>query len=191
MIRNPVDAICSAFHMHVVNGLEKITDLEYALNAEKQQLNNHIFYQNRVRYSSRISQYIDVFGRKNLFIIIFDDFKVNTKYVYREALKFLEVNSNICPNFRIYNPARSGRNYKIIRYFSKYPRLKRFLLSHIDKKRRDFILDMIPPILGNEKSPTPIIRQSTKNRLKEELKSEVEDLSKLLNRDLSHWGIPK
>ncbi len=191
MIRNPVDAICSEFHMNVANGVETIFDLEIALYSENYRnlspFEHETYYINKVRYSKSISRYLKVFDRENIFIIVFDDFIENTKLIYLKTLEFLEIAPTVIPDFKNYLPARVPQNYNIRRFFATHPKLRKIGISLIKEKYRHIILDNISLILGNRDSRKPIITQKVKNRLRSELKSEVENLSILLGRNLTHW----
>ncbi len=191
MVRNPVDAICSAFHMHIANGVQKTFDLEKALYDEDCRklsiFEDETYYVNKVRYSKSISRYLKVFERQNVFIIVFDDFIANSESIYLKTLEFLEVAPTFIPDFKNYFPARTLKNYSIRRFFSSHQKLRKLGISIMKEKYRHFILDLLYPIFLGKNTPKPIIRQEIKDRLKIELKSEVEDLSQILDRDLTHW----
>jgi hypothetical protein len=121
MIRNPVDMLYSYYYQLVFNGDEVIEDFQAALDAEEERkkgLNipdspykpERLFYREIVKYSEQVKRYIDIFGRENIHIIIFDDFKENVAREYKKVLRFLEVIENYQPQFKLINPNKKVRS---------------------------------------------------------------------------------
>ena len=191
MLRNPVDAICSMFLMRVRNGREHYFDLETALSNEtKLDISNSTdqisYYRDRVQYSQQITRFTNVFNKEKIHFIIFDDLKENPNIVIQKVFEFLQVDSSFLPDLKIRNAAHPVRNLYLRRIFKFHPYLDKLNFYTRKSRVRQFIGDFIASNIEGKNKLEPVIREETRNRLKIELKPEVEKLSKLLNRDLSH-----
>ncbi len=79
------------------------------------------FYREVAKYRDQVRRYVDVFGRENVQIIIFDEFASNTDRVYQETCEFLDVSPHFVPKFSIVNANKTVRS-KTLRYFLREPR---------------------------------------------------------------------
>ena len=110
-------------------------------------------------YYNDIMRFIEIFGRKQVKIIIFEEFIVNTKEILENILEFLDISASL-KNFEphAHNPAM----------VSKYPLVNEFLnISLVSKLRQKLI-------------PEPIQR-NIKKKLFKDLKNEY----KMTNEDRS------
>ena len=134
-----------------------------------------------------MKSYLDLFGRDKVFTIIYDDFKIDLRKLYRETLHFLGVNENFKPKIQIINPIMDARS-KILKNFLKNPPQAVRLLSKafLSRSRRENIsrgLRQFNTLLRPRQRMDPELRR----RLQAKFIPEVEQLSKLLERDLTHW----
>ena len=197
MLRNPIDAMYSQYYQMCYSGDEDIKSFEEAINAEKmRKAGLHVprtlrrsikllYYKEIYKYTSQIKRYFDLFGREKVHIIIYDDFKEDTSSEYRRTLSFLGVDDTIKLDFKVINPN------KILRF----PTLKRIMLDPIIRKiGRNLVPLQIRQAIKEyiKKTNTrytsrPPMNPETRQRLKREFAREIEELSKLLGRDLTHW----
>ena len=115
MLRNPVDAICSMYHMRVRNGLEHILYLDEALAKEIKldmlnSSNQTCNYIEHVQFSQQITRYTTFFDKNKIHFILLDDLKDNPIIVLQRVFEFLQVDSSFLPDLQIHNPARPVRN---------------------------------------------------------------------------------
>jgi len=200
MLRNPVDMLFS-LHSHFLSDLnEDIEDFEEALKAaedrkrglrvpETAYLVDSLLYRDVAKFTEQVQRYLEVFNHKNVHIIIFDDFIVNTPEIYARALRFLGVNQGFQPNFQLINPAKQLRSTTLQRFFIQPPGV----LMHIGKvlsrvlwlssfvKKTLFLLN----VKHEKRSP---IDQKLRRQLQAEFAPEVERLGKLLGLDLTYWS---
>jgi hypothetical protein len=198
MLRNPVDVLYSLHSRLLYNGSEDIVDFKAALEAEEDRKRglripktvivvDALYYRDTIRYTEQVRRYFDVFGRENVFVIIFEDFKDKTAEVYKETLSFLRVNEDFQPAFRIVNPNKRIRSKFLRNLLINPPQMAqsfaKVLLPH--KLRRVLVeaLWSYSTIL----EPRPPIDSVLRKSLQAEFASEVESLSDLLGRDLTHW----
>ncbi|MDQ3564371.1 MAG: sulfotransferase domain-containing protein [Pseudomonadota bacterium] len=119
MLRNPVDMLYS-LHSHMLRTEgEEIEDFRAALEDEsirKQRARNNeliisgLFYMEIGKYTDQVKRYFDRFGRETVHIIIYDDLKQDAASVYRETLRFLNIDDRFQPTFKIVNPNKQVRS---------------------------------------------------------------------------------
>lgn len=199
MLRNPAEMISSLHSQYLYTGNEDIENLEEALRAEEQRKKGlriprtatfvqGLFYRETARYFQQIKRYFEAFGRENVHVVIFDDFKADSATVYRETLKFLGVDSSFQPDFQVVNPGKRVRS-KALRNFSKHPRhgtrrLVRTLLPGAARQALSHALDRY----NTRYEVARPVNYKVMEQLRAEFAPEVERLSRLLGRDLTHWS---
>lgn len=199
MLRNPVDMLYSLHSQLLYNGDEDIEDFEAALNAEADRkkglrmpkgaiVTYGVFYQDVVKYTEQVQRYLDVFGQDNVHIIIFDEFKRNTPEIYRKTLRFLGVNPDFQPDFQVVNPNKIVRSKTLRSFLIHRPRIvKWFGNAFMSKQLRDRLLIRFQRS-NIQYVPRQPMDSALKQRLVKDFVPEVEKLSHLLNRDLTHWN---
>ncbi len=196
MLRDPVETMYSIHGMVLYYRDEDIEDFEAALAAEvdrKQGLRwpkwphivNYLYYRDAVRYTGQVRRYFDQFGRENVHVIVYDDFAAWPAKAYRETLQFLGVDPNFQPQLESINSSRKARS-KPLQHFLLHPRLAA-LRERVLPRRLDEIVFGGLRGLNTVQSPRPPMDPELKRKLKAEFRPEVERLSTLLGRDLTHW----
>jgi hypothetical protein len=200
MLRNPVDVIHSIHSLLVYIGHEDIADFEAALDAEEDRRRGmrlpegvnpqeawRFLYRDWVKFVEQVQRYLDTFGRENVHIIIFDDFINDTASVYRDTLRFLDVNPDFQPEFQKFNTGRRPRSRALHNLLTNPPEgLRLFVKAVVPFPLRIRLAKGIKHINTNYEPPPPL-KPELKEQLQEEFLPEVEKLSRLLGRDLTHW----
>ncbi len=196
-IRNPVDMLYSLhgqFSYRSSRKSEDIVDFEEALDAEEDRKKGlripkrvrspeKLFYSEIPLYTEQIKRYVDAFGWDQIHVIVFDDLVNNTLKVYKDVLRFLEVDDQFTPELGVHNLGGQIKT-QIVRKFiinSWIRRVTRIFLPNTTWRRAGLALSH-----WNTKSRTPMDKHVRK-RLQKQFEPEVKRLSKLLDRDLSHW----
>lgn len=207
MLRNPIDMMYSMWSQFRYSGNEQIKTFEEALAAESEREAGNCIrraahcitglrYRHMTRFSEQVQRYFDCFGREQVMVIIFDDFRADTAAVYRSALEFLELDSDVSVSFGIRNPNKEVR----LAWLQKLIISTGFSLMLL-KDRLTFMATtsaLLPyayrtrAVEGVIAAYTRYERRSpltpeTRRRLAHELSDEVDQLSALLGRDFSHW----
>ena len=131
MLRNPADMLYSQHSQFLYNGNEDIEDFGEALAAEPERkagkripksahLVDGLFYSETVRYAEQIERYFERFGRENVHIILYDDFRADLPGTYRNLLRFLGVQDDFTPEFAVVNPNKRARS-ALLRNFVQEP----------------------------------------------------------------------
>ena len=198
MFREPVDCLYSGHSELQTHLAEDITDFRKALEMEQERkkgrylpktirLPRNLFYSERVRYSEHMQRYLDLFGKKQIKIIIFENFKRDNVGVYKEVLKFLEVDTSFVPDLKVYNPNEKIRS-PLIRPLMKIARvIGRLIVPRIPLLNR--FKTKIYKGLFLKKTERPPLDPEFRMQLMHRFKPEVEKLGKLIGQDLvTLWG---
>ncbi len=132
MLRDPVDMLPSLHAQFIFEGFEDIRDFGQALDAEAPRLAGGplprgvrdpklLAYSNFANYAAGVRRYRRVFGADSVHVILFDDFKADPAGTYRALLEFLGVPGHE-PDFRMVNPAKEIRNWRLHQWVCNPPR---------------------------------------------------------------------
>ena len=200
MLRNPVDMIYSVHSQALYNGDEDLDDFKTALDAELDRKRGlrlpirsivpveRFFYTEVGRYSEQVKRYFDVFGRVNVLVIIFDDFKANTAKVYKETLCFLGVGDDFQPVFEIINANKRARTKFLASLLRNPPQIAQSLAKlAMPQQLRQGLIEALKRY-NTVYEPRPPMNPELRKSLQAEFVLEVERLSELLGRDLTHWS---
>ena len=200
MLRKPSDLIYSAYYQNVYNGIENAKSFEEALKLEdfrKQNVNSkisyadsyHLLYSRFVQYEKYLKNYFNAFGRENVLVILFDDFKKNTEREYIKVLNFLSLEPEAAITFSQYNASKEVQSEVLRNILRKPPKLLiAFSKIFFPRKTRRFILTFFKrkntKYVEKEK-----ISLNTEKMLTLKYTPEVEKLEELLSVNLSHWKL--
>jgi len=195
MLRNPIDMIHSLHKHWVFSANEDISDFGEAVAAEADRRGGRrlppeteqpiaLQYRWCGQYAAHVRRYLEVFGPERVLIIIYDDLETDAQRVGRRTLEFLGVDADYRAPFDTVNQSKRARS----------PRLQR--LAH----SRGFlsIASRLPPRLFHfvwrglqrinmRSEGRPPIDPALRRQLAAEFAPDVEELSHLLGRDLTHW----
>ncbi len=198
MLRNPVDVLPARHAQMYYHCIEDIEDFGQALAAEQDRKEGrrparpehaiqHLFYRETAKYTDQINRYLDLFPAERVKVIIFDDFKSETARVYREVCQFLDVDPTFEPAFRVVNENRRIRS-RVLQELLEVPGpiLRKIGRPLTPRKLRHKVMKELRQLNSTSAPRTPMDRDF-RRALQAEFRPEVMRLSKLLNRDLSHW----
>ncbi|MGB7293160.1 MAG: sulfotransferase [Thermodesulfobacteriota bacterium] len=200
MLRNPVEMIYSLYYQLLWSGDEDLDTFELALEAEKCRKSGKnlpkrfpsipvelLFYTQTAKFTEQLRRYFSTFGRDKVYLIIYDDFKKNPAEVYKGVLQFLGANPNAKTKFDIMN-SNKNINSRLLWQIMKFPpnRILNLWRRYIPSSIRGNIIRTMNNINTNY-IPRPKMKLDTRKNLQNLFKSEIEELSQLLGRDLTHW----
>ena len=197
MLRNPVDMIYALHSEHLFCSDEKITDFKKAVMEEDNRrrgvripvnckIKFALLYREVAKYDEQVERYFTIFGRNNVKVIIFDDFKRDTARAYKETCEFLDVNSDFRVNFRVINANKVVRNRVLMHFWRDPPKLALWLGNVMPSSVRHKLVDRIRS-RSFQVVPLPPMNQELRLQLQQEFLPGVERLSQLLGRDLTYW----
>ena len=205
MLRNPADMLHS-LHSHMLyTGDETLEDFDAALEAEAGRRQGvgvpeivpftaMVFYRHIARYTDQVRRYFETFDRDQVCVMIFDDLQADTPGEYVRLLRFLGVDETILPDFGVINPNKRRRSAFLRDLMHNVvpaiPEPVRRALRRVTtpEARRGF--HQAVDQWNTSHVPRKAMRVETRQRLQEEFREEVERLSELLDRDLTHWSNP-
>lgn len=186
ILRQPADRAFSSY-MHQVRELNEPYSFEAALEREAYRMRENYIpgyeYASKGFYHRDVKAYLDAF--KEVKIILFEDLQNSPETVMRDLYQFLGVDPSYCPQ-------RLHRRYNI----SGRPKsgILQYLIYHdtmIKMFYRHFIKPLLPVQARERVKGMNLrrerIRPETRRRLTERYREDIEALSALIGRDLSHW----
>ena len=198
MLRNPVDVMYAQHSQLLFNQQEEIVDFGEALAAEEDRVAGrrlpsgpirpeNLFYRRMARFAGQVERYQRTFGADRVHVIVHDDLRADTPGVYRDTLRFLDVDDTFVPVFRRSNANKRVRsslvqrlayNPPLVRGLA--PLLRRHPLAHALRNR----LVTANSVQSARAPMDPTLRA----QLTREFEPEVNRLSEVTGRDLSAWS---
>ncbi len=187
ILRNPIQRAYSQFLMDLKDGNQDENDFLKALKKDKDTLPNvwgkaHL-YEELGLYYKQVKEYIDVFTKERVKVIIYNDFIKNTEEVLKETLQFLDLNTKEIDNIdfnKTYNPYTKPKNNfakKILQIKNKVGFAKRLVPGFFKKYQNLLFKEGIKPEL-------PL---NAKKYLQKIYSEDINKLENLINKDLSLW----
>ncbi|ADE14476.1 sulfotransferase [Nitrosococcus halophilus Nc 4] len=192
-LRNPVEMVASV-HMQLIKvGRETEMSLEQAWKLQETRRHskevsqvclesNDLLYVNICSLGEQMERLFKLVSRERVLVILLDDMKIDPRREYRRALDFLGVGDDGRSHFPVENA----------RQVPRYPRLAQTLRAvglmkaWIGFRKPTGIGKMIQS-LNNQKPKDNTISPEMQAILQEFFCGDIEKLSQLLGRDLSHW----
>jgi len=195
MLRNPIDRAYSHYWMSFRRRYEK-ESFEKAIDLEPERLKKgefeqfHFSYIDRGFYAKQIKNYLKFFPKENMLFIIFEDFIKRMDKIFKEICHFLNVDPEFTPSkLNIKSNPDSIPRFKIVQdlIYSQNNYIKnlgKLILPH--KTVRNYIIKKIESWNLVPFTP-PKMRELVREQLFKIFLSDIEELEKLINRDLSLW----
>ncbi|GGC84820.1 sulfotransferase [Thalassobacillus devorans] len=190
-LRNPIDRSYSSYMHNVRSGYENLSFYD-ALQKEEERINqNYPFlwhYKEVGLYYKQVKKYLEVLGKDNVKIVLYEDINNNTQEVLQDICEFLGVNADyeFQDAGQVYN--RSGKssnpviNYLIkqnlLKKIMKHPRVPKFIRN----TSYTMYHQLLTKFLKKEK-----MHEKERAYLKEYYKRDVLLLGDLIKRDTAHW----
>ena len=199
MLRNPVDMIYSLHgHRFYINS-EDIEDFGEALNAEAdrklaQRLPANpypvagLFYREVGRYYEQVKRYLDNFGSEQVKIIFYDDFQIDPAAAVRELFAFLGVDPSLPIETSVINASKKLRSRALATFLDPPPPLVSKLGRALTSPERRQNLFKTFRKFNTEHAPRKPLPATLRRELQLDFATDVDRLSALVGRDLSHWN---
>ncbi len=187
-LRNPVDMIYSLYWMGY-NAIQVDRPDSFDQAVSKNQVEGLKLY--RALYSERIAQYLSLFPRNNILLILFDDIEKEPEAVIKKIYQFLDVNPDYLPeNLTIkINTAEKTRNNLIKEALSLVAdclnrrglkRLRQKLLTNLS-------LYQLYSKINKEEAKYPPMMTRTRLNLINHYREDILKTQELIGQDLSLW----
>ncbi|NNF02596.1 MAG: sulfotransferase [Bacteroidia bacterium] len=186
ILRNPVDRAYSHYLMEK-RLFAKTDSFEADLRKDKELGDRtwEVFpmYYELGNYYSQLKRYYDIFPAENIKVIIYDDFKEDREGTLLDIYGFLGVRPDENVDLsKEYNRGSVPRN-KIAGWALKNSGLKKTLQKSLNYETKELIKRIIYSDTDKEIMPTEI-----QDALYNYYRPEIDNLQKLIDRDLSYWS---
>lgn len=179
MLRNPIERAFSHYLMDyrlglTSNSFEEEFDKKETLNFQQYFLLGNYFHQ--------VKRYLNIFGKENVHIIWYSDFKENTANELNKVISFLGLNTDFKLDFnKIHNSFSMPKNNFIRKIYSIV-----WLRKTLSFLLPENLLIYIKTVLFN-KVNKPKLSERTRELLYEYYLPDIQSLEKLLSVNLSQW----
>ena len=178
LLRHPVDRAFSQYIHRRELGQEKRTfedAIEHDLaNPDELGLGRYVA---RGRYHEQLTRLESVFGRDAILPLLFDDFAVDPTGPYADACRFIGVDPSVSPPGlgHVHNPR---------------PRLRSHMVHRVARRAPGAVARSLERWNNRSSLPYTPLAGTTRNRLIETFRPDIEALQAWLGRDLSAWLDP-
>ena len=202
ILREPVSFL-NSLHMELMrDNVETEKSLARALEQEpergtpeQRRVRPGLVYSDYVHYVEQLRRYHDVFGREQVLVLIYDDFRADNAATLRRVLSFLGVDERVPVQMREANPSvrvRSPRLNEAVRslYLGRGPLARAIaapIKALVPRRLRRGGLEAFQrrAVYGQPQPPDPELAAELRRRFA----GEVRALSDYLDRDLvTLWG---
>jgi hypothetical protein len=186
-LRNPIDRAYSQFYFAKYRqGIEKCC--RNFMEAFERHPN---FYYYSSLYYEQLKRYFDLFPRKNILVLIYEDIPQNPLGVIQSIYRFLGVDDSFVPpslNKRI-NPAVKYSHPFLVKVYSWSIKLlqRMGMGTIIDIGGRMRAKKLLNFVVAEEELKRPPLDSEVKKYLHKIFAEDIKNLEKLLGRDLSFW----
>jgi len=188
ILRNPIDRAYSNYMHHIRDGWENV-NFEKALEEEEKRIQDNwgwsYHYVKTGMYYEQVKAYLKNFT--NVKVYLFEEIK-NKEFFLNDLYTFLNVSKvENSEDSKEYNVSGYPKN-KFIHNFLNNDNILKSIIKPMVKifiskeKRQKLVSNM-----KNNNLEKRAMKLETREKLKNIFKEDIEKLSKLLNKDLSHW----
>jgi Sulfotransferase family len=185
MLRNPADRAFSHYLMDLRIGYEtenfmQAVKKDMARNPKGWGISN--CYIEIGMYYEQVKRYMETFPASQLKIFLFNDFIKSPSATMKEIFSFLDVDPEVAIDYsKKFNPSFIPKN-KLVSQLNRQKRVKDWLKSRLPKS----IKSRFKKTLYTDQN-LPKMKPEERVFLNGIFKNDIEELSKLIHRDLSTW----
>ncbi len=179
IMREPVARLISHYSHSVARGMEQRPPQE-AVNEDPRYINNG-------RYAVQIRPYIELFGRENVLLLIFEEYIADPDHTLREVADFLGVSGD---GFQ--QPDESRQNRSVGVPHLKYTSMEKFTQTKFFQAVRDYVPEELRHtvryrLLSNKLEAAPVFTPELQETLWRFFVDDVSSIEDLLGRGLPVW----
>ena len=195
ILRNPVERVFSHYQMFVRWGIEKRKFSDAIQQEIDGSVGTHISGINYIQSAlaaENVAHYLDRFGA-NLKIYLYDDIVANREGVVRDCFSFLgleyrELSDEVLHReHNVGGVPRGGVGRLYYDYLINNQRLRRFLAALVPTSARAPIKDLVAKFYLSKLNRRLVFDECDQKILRSVFKDDICSLSKIIERDLSHW----
>lgn len=185
ILRDPVQKAYSQY-MHLVRDQRETESFTRGLELEPQRAaagwSDLWLYASSSLYSKHLEKYFETFGRKQILVLIFEDFMLDPPAAMKIIFNFLELDSGVfIDTEQIYNRTGESKSKGVSKFLNRPSSVKSFLKKLVPDKLR---LQLRERIMRWNTGKKPTIEPAAETFLKQYFQKDVQNLSQLLGRSL-------
>ncbi len=150
-------------------------------------------YRKAARFSEQVKAYYELFGKDQVFVGLLEDMQDEEADFQGRLLEFLEVDSSVNFETSGMNDAHflKGTHHfdlavgRVVKRLPGGSKIKQWFTKSMEPNYRNLMDKIFAPM--SDQSINSILEEE----LLEEFEEEVDSLSRLIGRDLSHWNTPR
>lgn len=186
ILRNPVDRAWSAY-MHLVRDNRENLAFEQALRREGERIRNGWrplwWYEALGRYSDQIARYKSQFDSAHFKVFLYEDLR-DTAHLLRDVLEFLGVDPDVPIDASIrYNTSGVPTSRRMYEFFANPHPVKEWVKSFLPND----MLRKLGHVGKNLALRRDNMNPSTRRRLINGYRDDIQRVQDQIGRDLSHW----
>jgi hypothetical protein len=196
ILRNPIDRAHSWYWNMVVDGRESLPFAD-AIQAEESRLQENwsqlypsgsmtYGYVRGGRYATQLNRYFDLFPKDQFHILLLEDLQKDQEKTVNDLLLFLGIDPNSELTIKQQNPSQKPRNKLLHSWIRNQSRVKKLFKGFFPLKLRYRLRSTILESNLMDFNYPPM-EKSDYSYLAEQFLPEIDQLSKMLDRDLSSW----
>lgn len=187
LLRNPVDRAFSAY-MHVVRDERETLSFEDSMRQEpvRKQLNYEPMwlYRELGLYTAQVKRFLEVFPRKQVKILLFEEFSRNTEASMADIFRFLDVD----PSVRIdtglrHNESGLPKSRGLFNFIAKPHPIKEVFKPLVPQRLRERIGIQAKSMLLQKVNMNPTTRRELEGFFADDIRA----LADLIDQDLRPW----
>ena len=187
ILRNPIERAYSHYLMDVRSGLVSgksflKTVLEDFKRESKGWGISHLYIDLGLYYE-QVKRYLDIFPKENVKIILYEDYKQNSKKVLVELLEFLGVSKDVSIDLNKRYNVRAAPRFPVLNTLAR--RVYAFMAPKLPLTLRENLKKMYRKVFFS--SYKGGLTAEEKKVLLKFFEEDIKKLSALIQRDLSHW----
>ena len=190
VLRDPAERAFSQWRLTTKDGNEPLS-FEAALDAEPSRIAErwpaHYFYRDRGFYAEQLRRFYAMFPVGQIMVLLYDELAADAAGTMARICRFLDIDPTLSFDVRVeHNVARIPRSRVVHRVVAEPHRAKELVLAPMPAKLRKSVGRSI-----NRRNVVPsTLAPSTRARLIEGYRADIEALADLTDRDLSSWLAP-
>ena len=199
MFREPARMLHAHHGENTFHGFESLS-FQNAIAAEserRERLNEkegkirmyqRLFYSDVVDYRHQLDRFRSVFSDRQIHLVLFDDFQINTRRAYLETLRFLGCSVDFIPDFQVVNPSKVPRSKSLARLMGDPPSWLVKLAPSVGIPRRyQTMAYRYLRRLNRREQPRPALDPELRAELNRRFEDQILYLEQRFQRKLDHW----
>jgi hypothetical protein len=186
-LRNPVDRAYSQYRLLKYYGNEESRDFDVVIRMEPEYVERGLYYK-------QLKRYLRYFDMEQIFVVLFEEFVSNPNPVMQRLFSFLSVDET----YILEKPIKKSNQARKTRSVS-FMRLSEFLTRFLVERRLSSFVGFLKKMGANKLiqriNSSDMVDKAMPGRTRDFLAArfceDIDNLEKLLDRDLSCWKLKR